>query len=229
MIHDDLIAAGITLTPEQAKARKKARNATGRYKARIKAYHKTWRDKPENKARTKAYHKTYWLRPEVNARAQARQSTPEYRARQKLWRRTNKAQASKKARESTPEYKAQHAARERMRRLTPKHKASYLTPEYRARSIASHSRIPIEIPNRPRPDRCECCGEIPTTKHPLHFDHCHDTGRFRGWCCAGCNNGTGIADNPKRLRLRALYLERPLQPGPINWAYPKGWRERGAA
>jgi hypothetical protein len=33
-----------------------------------------------------------------------------------------------------------------------------------------------------------------------------------------------IMDNPKRLRLRALYLERPFQVGLIQWAYPKNWK-----
>src|ERR1019366_8512060 len=117
-----------------------------------------------------------------------------------------------------PEVKAQTEVQRKAYRSIPevkaRAKAHHSTPEYTAQRIASHCKIPIEIPNHPRPidNRCECCGEISTKT--LHLDHCHDTGRFRGWCCHRCNTGGGIADNPKLLRLRALYIEPPFQVGP---------------
>lgn len=40
---------------------------------------------------------------------------------------------------------------------------------------------------RPRPDRCELCGEI----GPVVYDHCHKTGIFRGWLCSKCNRFLG--------------------------------------
>jgi hypothetical protein len=117
-----------------------------------------------------------------------------------------------------------YTAADRARQQTPKAKAAALarrqTPEGAARRIAYRAKMPIEIPNRSVPDRCECCGDIPT--RTLHFDHCHDTGRFRGWCCHRCNCGNGIMDSSRLLRLRALYLDRPFQSGQINWAYPNG-------
>ena len=131
------------------------------------------------------------------------------------------------------QYKARHKARRAVQKATPEAKEQIKVrrkvkdlvwrakPEKRARIIANRTGTPIEIPNCPPSERCQCCGEIPA--HTLHLDHCHDSGRFRGWCCCSCNTGHGIMDNPKRLRLRALYLERPFQVGPIKWAYPKGW------
>jgi hypothetical protein len=147
------------------------------------------------KAKQLEYVRTWRLSSEGIAWTAAYRQTPEVKAREKMWR-------------SIPENKAQK-------------RAYNSTPEAKARKIAAYTDIPIEIPNHSRPfdDRCECCGEI--SARPLHLDHCHTTGRFRGWCCHGCNTGTGLADNPRRLRLRALYLERPFQPSPINWAYPK--------
>ena len=69
---------------------------------------------------------------------------------------------------------------------------------------------------------CECCGDIPTGKLGLHLDHDHETGRFRGWCCSGCNTGLGLADSPTLLRKRLRYLRRAEKDdSPIKWAYPK--------
>lgn len=110
-----------------------------------------------------------------------------------------------RARAQRPELKAQRQARQRL-------------PTRRAIVIACHHNMPIEIPDLPCPAVCDCCGE--TSDQGLHLDHCHETGRFRGWCCGGCNTGMGIIDNPRRLRLRAAFLERSFPEGPINWAYP---------
>jgi hypothetical protein len=43
----------------------------------------------------------------------------------------------------------------------------------------------------------------------MHYDHCHQTGKFRGWLCRKCNLMLGNAeDDPSRLREGASYLER---------------------
>ena len=59
-----------------------------------------------------------------------------------------------------------------------------------------------------RPDVCCGCGTQATTKEPLHYDHCHETDRFRGWLCRNCNVVLGLVkDRPTVLRTLALYLE----------------------
>ena len=144
----------------------------------------------------------------IRIRTQSPAAKAHQRAYQKAYHATPEAQARERARQRTPEAKAVAKVRK-------------ATPKSLARHLAGRHGVPIEIPTRPRLDRCECCGEISATT--LHLDHCHDSGRFRGWCCARCNTGVGIMDNAKLCRLRALYLERPLQPGP-NWTYPKNWK-----
>lgn len=59
-----------------------------------------------------------------------------------------------------------------------------------------------------KPEICDVCGRTPTNKG-LHFDHCHKTGKFRGWLCHHCNIGLGNAkDDPAICRAWADYLER---------------------
>ena len=58
---------------------------------------------------------------------------------------------------------------------------------------------------RPRPLVCEACFQ--TGK--IVFDHCHATGRFRGWICEGCNVALGmVKECPQRLRRLIEYMER---------------------
>lgn len=60
---------------------------------------------------------------------------------------------------------------------------------------------------RPRPDVCEICGE--QSKKRLCFDHCHQSGQFRGWLCYPCNTALGLVkDSPKRLKALLKYLEK---------------------
>jgi hypothetical protein len=66
------------------------------------------------------------------------------------------------------------------------------------------------LAGRPQAERCEICNRAPTghTK-ATHFDHCHTTGKFRGWLCTKCNTALGLADeDPKILRAIADYIER---------------------
>jgi len=58
---------------------------------------------------------------------------------------------------------------------------------------------------RQKPTHCEVCG----TEAPIHFDHDHETGGFRGWLCQNCNLTIGHAqESPDRLRKLADYLEK---------------------
>lgn len=77
---------------------------------------------------------------------------------------------------------------------------AYRKKEYAARTDGAA--------DRPRPERCECCGGLPGTR-ALHWDHCHVTGKFRGWLCHMCNVGIGcLQDNIEGLRWALAYLER---------------------
>lgn len=65
----------------------------------------------------------------------------------------------------------------------------------------------VEIAGRPRPSICDLC----RGNHHLGivFDHCHESGNFRGWICDRCNKVLGlVADNALLLRKMARYLDR---------------------
>ncbi len=60
--------------------------------------------------------------------------------------------------------------------------------------------------DRPRSITCECCGELPT-KIGVVWDHCHDTGKFRGWLCNRCNRVLGMCkDSEKVFKKMIEYL-----------------------
>lgn len=65
-------------------------------------------------------------------------------------------------------------------------------------------------PTRPRPQHCECCGNIPTGKTKIiFFDHCHKKKHFRGWLCRECNLGLGMfKDSIERLQRAIKYLRK---------------------
>ena len=117
MIHDDLIAAGIKLTPEQAKARR------------------------------------WWSTPEAIERVKvlSRPGAKPWQSEQARRRKQDVGLAQFNEWKQKPENKARLKTREKERNQKP---------ENIARQIANDYKTPIEIPNRPRPDRCECCGEI---------------------------------------------------------------------
>lgn len=51
---------------------------------------------------------------------------------------------------------------------------------------------------------CECCG---ATGGKLVYDHCHETGDFRGVLCYRCNTGIGkLGDNLDGLLQAVRYL-----------------------
>jgi hypothetical protein len=63
-------------------------------------------------------------------------------------------------------------------------------------------------PTRNKTLVCECCGK-PPSKKGLSLDHCHSTGKFRGWLCTRCNVGIGALGDNYETVLQALeYLKR---------------------
>jgi hypothetical protein len=72
------------------------------------------------------------------------------------------------------------------------------------------------LAGRKKPTQCEVCGSNETA---IHFDHCHQTGAFRGWLCFHCNAALGhIRDDAIRLRKLLAYLEQspPMRSGSEN-------------
>ena len=56
----------------------------------------------------------------------------------------------------------------------------------------------------PKPEVCQCCKKPTTT---FHCDHNHETGKFRGWLCAHCNQGIGkLGDSLPGVLLAVEYL-----------------------
>lgn len=66
------------------------------------------------------------------------------------------------------------------------------------------------ISSNPQPEYgspCDLC------KKPVHrnwqLDHCHETGKFRGWLCKGCNTGLGgIGDSFESTLNALIYLSK---------------------
>jgi len=60
------------------------------------------------------------------------------------------------------------------------------------------------LAGRKRPEQCEICGSIGR----ICYDHCHTTGKFRGWICIRCNSVLGfVKDNSETLLALVKYLK----------------------
>ncbi len=81
----------------------------------------------------------------------------------------------------------------------------------RARSL-TYYRKKAGIPEamRPAPLNCENCEKLLVPSR-FHLDHCHATGKFRGWLCNQCNMGIGaLGDNIQGLERALEYLRRSV-------------------
>lgn len=92
---------------------------------------------------------------------------------------------------------------------------SYAQAKYRRDKVANPAKIlagmrrkrGLPLPTRVTPSHCECCGKLPNTKHAMHLDHCHITGKFRGWICNRCNLGIGaLGDDLIGILKAEIYL-----------------------
>jgi len=120
-----------------------------------------------------------------------------------------------KARAYAREYQKQRTEYMREWRARPGSKEKFR--EYNRRSRLKHlekNRTKerqyrgLPEPTRPRPEVCENCGRPPDGRyHALHLDHCHITGKFRGWLCYRCNVGIGLlGDSVEGLDRARKYL-----------------------
>lgn len=99
--------------------------------------------------------------------------------------------------------------------MTQARKRAEMTPEQR-RAKADHETAKRTaayetLAGRPKPECCDLCGGKPSpwAHRGLVFDHCHQSGIFRGWLCDRCNRTLGqVKDSPDLLRKMATYLEQ---------------------
>jgi hypothetical protein len=79
----------------------------------------------------------------------------------------------------------------------------------REQEVKYRNRYGVELSEiRPRPENCELCGR----KHKkIVFDHCHNSGAFRGWICDPCNISLGnVGDSVEILERIIAYLKGAL-------------------
>jgi hypothetical protein len=140
-------------------------------------------------------------------------------ARVKAWRAKNphkRTEEARKYREKYPEKIAAKSKRWRDKNIETRRpiEAEYARkrrksdPEGNRRRIKAfkerQERKITEVAGRPRASKCEICLE----KGKTVFDHCHNSGMFRGWICDRCNKTLGmVKDSPKLLKKLARYLE----------------------
>lgn len=174
-------------TPEQ-KARRRivARAWDEKNREKLRERQKKYREDNAEATREKSRR---WHRKNIEA-VRARKSTPEYRALAKI---------------RSAAYRKSNAEKLRLARVEYCER-----PEVIVRRAAEKNRTIefIEPPTRPRPLFCEICDGTSHTNTRLHFDHCHDSGRFRGWLCQKCNMALGLVnDSADTLKRMISYLE----------------------
>lgn len=76
--------------------------------------------------------------------------------------------------------------------------------EVLARGKINRQKRREEKAGRPQSAECEICGRVCITR----YDHCHVTGKFRGWLCHQCNVVLGLVkENSLVLKQMIRYLE----------------------
>ncbi len=116
-------------------------------------------------------------------------------------------------------YRKEINERRNQKRAEDPEKARAYARQYRAENLIKvraygrkYMRKVAELPDptRPEPKYCECCAGLPNGNTAfLHLDHCHVTGRFRGWLCSSCNTGIGqLGDNLDGVYKALFYLQR---------------------
>ena len=129
------------------------------------------------------------------------------RALRKTWYEKNRAREQARSRNSY--------AKNKQKRLEQAKKRYYLNKEQFRRnnkawiaknrdkireSVRKKKGMPSPI--RSCPLVCECCGQ--QDKRALCLDHCHKTGKFRGWLCRKCNIGLGSFSDSKEILMLAI-------------------------
>lgn len=175
----------------------------------------TWRR--ANLEKKRAYDRAYYAKTIERRREKAREryqnETPEQREARIAYHR----EYIKKNREARLETQQRYREKNRDKLRAAHHayirdddgkpNAKYL---HKKKRIIEMRAADLEtLAGRPIPLLCEVCGG--PDKQRMNFDHCHTTGRFRGWLCRNCNVTLGlVGDDPNKLRALADYLEKHL-------------------
>jgi hypothetical protein len=57
-----------------------------------------------------------------------------------------------------------------------------------------------KLAGRKKPENCEICD----FKGIIVFDHCHQTGKFRGWICSQCNTALGMVEDNCEILMKMI-------------------------
>jgi len=152
--------------------------------------------RPEVKEREKKYRKNYLSKPEVREKIR-KYDNERYKKSDK--RRLQKHESTKRIRAT----------------LEGKIKRSIIESRIYAKKMG-HCPVDPDTVKIPHEDGlCDFCGN-PPGKRRLCLDHCHETGRFRGWLCDKCNTAFGrFGDNVEGFERAIEYLKngRPVSQG----------------
>ena len=106
-----------------------------------------------------------------------------------------------------PTKKCLYCKKEKMLYEYPKHSLYKDNLDTRCKEcVKKQSKLRAQLHKTapPKPNVCQCCGEVPL-KWCLDHDHKNDT--FRGWICDRCNTGIGkLGDNLDGLMRAVQYL-----------------------
>jgi hypothetical protein len=121
------------------------------------------------------------------------------------------------ARRAWKKYEAKNKEKIRLRQKLAARKRRLEKPEIQKqiKKRAAEKRLKRleELAGRSRPELCEMCGnpglgDGSYGRLGIVFDHCHTSGKFRGWLCDRCNKVLGLVkDDPDLLMTMAHYLE----------------------
>ena len=133
----------------------------------------------------------------------ARRADPVIKARDKAVAKIARDRRLEHHRAVAKAWKAGHAYRSRDARRTLDAK------------IKGYAPAPPELECPTAPLLCEICGREPPPKRRLSLDHCHTTGKFRGWLCPACNTGMGFVDRVGTKPIKK-YLKRVIVISPYK-------------
>lgn len=131
--------------------------------------------------------------------------TDKYKESRARYYQKNKEEVKRKAREYYHKHKdARKAKQQQARKDNPS-----MVRAHNVRSKFGITLTEYEDIYHKQGGLCDIC-LVPISMGPgAHLDHCHTTGKIRGFLCQDCNFGLGrFEDNPNRLRQAITYLAR---------------------